>query len=51
MQTNAGFARVDTTFGEVGLVPPLVPDVALLHAPVADAAGHVAVGGPNTEGP
>ena len=37
------YARVDTPFGEVGLLAPLVPDVALLHAPVADRAGNVAL--------
>ncbi|HXY94700.1 MAG TPA: CoA-transferase [Acidimicrobiia bacterium] len=51
MEANAHFARVDTPFGEVGVVAPLVPDVALLHAPVADVAGNVALPGPNMEGP
>src|SRR6267154_6561657 len=27
MEANAGFARVDSPFGEVGLLAPLVPDV------------------------
>ena len=33
---NDGYAEVDSPFGAVGLLAPLVPDVALLHAPVAD---------------
>ncbi|MCJ7437216.1 MAG: hypothetical protein MUP97_05590 [Acidimicrobiia bacterium] len=36
MEANDAYARVDSPFGEVGLLAPLVPDVALLHAPVAD---------------
>jgi acyl CoA:acetate/3-ketoacid CoA transferase alpha subunit len=51
MSTNAGYARVDTPFGDVALVAPLIPDVALLHAPIADAAGNVAMVAPNMEGP
>ncbi len=50
MEANDGFKRVDTPFGEVGLLAPLVPDVALLHAPVADRAGNVAVHPPLLEG-
>ncbi len=50
MEHNEAFARVDTPFGEVGLLAPLVPDVALLHAPVADRAGNVAVHPPLLEG-
>ena len=34
--------RVDTPFGEVGLLAPLVPDVTLMHALVADREGNVA---------
>ena len=44
------YARVDTPFGEVGLLAPLQPDVALLHAPVADRAGNVALHPPLLEG-
>ena len=51
MEQNPGYAHVDSPFGEVGLVGPLVPDVALVHAPVADRAGNVAMSGPNMEGP
>ncbi len=43
MEANDTYERVDTPFGEVGLLAPLVPDVALLHAPVADQAGNVAL--------
>src|SRR5438876_9974325 len=38
MESNAGYACVESPFGEVGLLSPLQPDVALLHAPIADRA-------------
>lgn len=47
---NDAYAELDTPFGRVGLVAPLVPDVALLHAPVADHRGNVAMTGPQMEG-
>jgi len=50
MAANDAYARADTPFGEVGLLAPLVPDVALLHAPVADPAGNVAIHPPLLEG-
>jgi acyl CoA:acetate/3-ketoacid CoA transferase alpha subunit/acyl CoA:acetate/3-ketoacid CoA transferase beta subunit len=50
MATNDGYARAVTPFGEVGLVSPLVPDVALLHAPMADREGNVVVNPPLLEG-
>jgi acyl CoA:acetate/3-ketoacid CoA transferase alpha subunit len=53
MATNAAFTEIDDPFGgpdPVGLMAPLVPDVALLHAPVADRFGNVAVAGPMMEG-
>src|SRR5689334_9045031 len=50
MEQNDDFARVDSPFGEVGLLAPLQPDVALLHAPVADRAGNVALQPPLLEG-
>jgi acyl CoA:acetate/3-ketoacid CoA transferase beta subunit/acyl CoA:acetate/3-ketoacid CoA transferase alpha subunit len=50
METTTAFARVDTPFGEVGLLAPLQPDVALLHAPVADREGNVALHPPLLEG-
>ena len=36
MAANDAYARVDSPFGAVGLVSALRPDVALLHAPIAD---------------
>ncbi len=50
MEANDAFALVDTPFGPVGLLAPLVPDVALLHAPVADRQGNVALHPPLLEG-
>ncbi|MHB1774518.1 MAG: CoA-transferase [Acidimicrobiales bacterium] len=50
MAANEGFARVATPFGEVGLVSPLVPDVALVHAAVADRRGNLALSEPLLEG-
>jgi len=50
MEANEGYARVPSPFGELGLLAPLVPDVAIMHAPVADRAGNVAVGVPSLEG-
>ncbi len=50
MEDNAPYARVDTPFGDVGLLAPLTPDVALLHAPVADRHGNVALHPPLLEG-
>jgi acyl CoA:acetate/3-ketoacid CoA transferase alpha subunit/acyl CoA:acetate/3-ketoacid CoA transferase beta subunit len=50
MEANDGFASVATPFGDVGLLAPLAPDVTLLHAPVADRAGNVALHPPLLEG-
>jgi acyl CoA:acetate/3-ketoacid CoA transferase alpha subunit/acyl CoA:acetate/3-ketoacid CoA transferase beta subunit len=50
MESNSGYARVDSPFGEIGLLSPLQPDVALLHAPLADRAGNVALHPPLLEG-
>jgi acyl CoA:acetate/3-ketoacid CoA transferase alpha subunit/acyl CoA:acetate/3-ketoacid CoA transferase beta subunit len=50
MEANPGFELVKTPFGEVGLLAPLVPDVAILHAPVADRDGNVAFQPPTLEG-
>jgi acyl CoA:acetate/3-ketoacid CoA transferase alpha subunit/acyl CoA:acetate/3-ketoacid CoA transferase beta subunit len=50
MAANDGFEEIDTAFGRVGLLAPLVPDVALLHAPVADREGNVAIHPPLLEG-
>jgi acyl CoA:acetate/3-ketoacid CoA transferase alpha subunit/acyl CoA:acetate/3-ketoacid CoA transferase beta subunit len=50
MEANEGYARVDSPFGQVGLLAPLQADVALLHAPIADRAGNVALQPPLLEG-
>ncbi|GAB3350197.1 CoA-transferase [Amycolatopsis echigonensis] len=50
MADNPGYAEVDTPFGRVGLVAPLTPDVAILHAAVADRQGNLAVAPPMFEG-
>jgi acyl CoA:acetate/3-ketoacid CoA transferase alpha subunit/acyl CoA:acetate/3-ketoacid CoA transferase beta subunit len=50
MAGNDGFATVDSPFGPVGLLAPLRADVAVLHAPVADRVGNVAVAPPLLEG-
>ncbi len=50
METNAGYSTVATPFGQVGLLAPLQPDIALLHAPVADRDGNVAMHPPLLEG-
>lgn len=52
MEENEGFATVKNPFGDgrVGLVAPLRPDVALVHAAVADREGNVAFNPPDLEG-
>jgi acyl CoA:acetate/3-ketoacid CoA transferase alpha subunit/acyl CoA:acetate/3-ketoacid CoA transferase beta subunit len=50
MAENDAYGRVTTPFGELGLLAPLQPDVALLHAPVADTDGNVALHPPLLEG-
>ena len=50
MAANPDYARVDSPFGEIGLLAPLQPDVALLHAPIADRAGNIALHPPLLEG-
>ena len=50
MESNTAFAMVDTPFGRVGMLAPLVPDIALLHAPIADRHGNVALHPPLLEG-
>ncbi len=50
MAANDAFTTVDSPFGAVGLVAPLAPDVALLHAAVADREGNLAVSEPLLEG-
>ncbi len=50
MADNEAFTVADTEFGPVGLVAPLFPDVALVHAAVADRAGNLAFSEPLLEG-
>ncbi len=51
MEQNPGFAVVDSPFGgEVGLLEAYRPDVTILHAPVADTTGNVALSPPLLEG-
>jgi acyl CoA:acetate/3-ketoacid CoA transferase alpha subunit/acyl CoA:acetate/3-ketoacid CoA transferase beta subunit len=50
MEDNGAYTRVPTPFGDVGLLAPLTPDVALLHAPVADRHGNIALHPPLLEG-
>jgi len=47
---NDAFTTVDSPFGPVGLLAPLVPDVTLVHGAVADRRGHVALSEPLLEG-
>ena len=51
MAANAAYAEVESSWGRVGLLAPLQPDVCLLHGVVADQAGNVAVSPPLLEGP
>jgi acyl CoA:acetate/3-ketoacid CoA transferase beta subunit len=41
---------VATPFGEVGLLEAYAPDIALLHAPMADREGNLAFNSPSLEG-
>ena len=50
MEHNEAFSMVDTPFGAVGMLAPLQPDVALVHAPVADRDGNIAFHPPMLEG-
>lgn len=50
MEHNAAFREVDTPFGRVGMLAPLQPDVALVHAPLADREGNLAFQPPLLEG-
>ncbi|WP_134662826.1 MULTISPECIES: CoA-transferase [unclassified Amycolatopsis] len=50
MAENPGYAEVDTPFGRVGLVAPITPDVAIVHAAVADRQGNLAIAPPMFEG-
>ncbi len=50
MESNPAYARLDSPFGPLGLVAPLVPDVTLLHGALADRAGNVVMSEPLLEG-
>jgi acyl CoA:acetate/3-ketoacid CoA transferase alpha subunit/acyl CoA:acetate/3-ketoacid CoA transferase beta subunit len=50
MARNDGFAVIDSPFGPLGLLSPLAPDIALLHAAVADREGNLALSEPLLEG-
>ncbi|HEX5366235.1 MAG TPA: CoA-transferase [Acidimicrobiales bacterium] len=52
MADNPGYAEVPSPFGgaDLGLLEAYAPDIALLHAPVADRQGNVALGAPLLEG-
>jgi acyl CoA:acetate/3-ketoacid CoA transferase alpha subunit/acyl CoA:acetate/3-ketoacid CoA transferase beta subunit len=50
MDSNPDFTVADTPFGPIGLLAPLVPDVALVHGAVADHEGNVALSDPMLEG-
>ncbi|MGD0393212.1 MAG: CoA-transferase [Acidimicrobiales bacterium] len=47
---NQAFSMVDSEFGPVGLLAPLVPDVALCHAALSDPHGNLAMSEPLLEG-
>ncbi len=47
---NRAFSVVDSEFGPVGLLAPLVPDVALCHAALSDVHGNLAMSEPLLEG-
>ena len=50
MADNDGFAVIDSPFGPLGLLEPLVPDVALVHAAAADPAGNLVFSEPLLDG-
>jgi len=50
MVTNPGYAELDSPYGRIGLVQAYAPDIALLHAPLADREGNVAFNPPLLEG-
>src|SRR3954469_8579332 len=50
MAENDAFAQLDSPFGTLGLLAPLVADVAVLHAPVADPDENIALPPPLLEG-
>lgn len=50
MAEQDAFTQVETELGPISLVAPLTPDIALLHAAVADREGNLAIAPPMFEG-
>ncbi|MEI7886137.1 MAG: CoA-transferase [Actinomycetes bacterium] len=50
METNQGYASVETPFGKVGMLQAYAPDIAVVHGAIADAAGNIAFHPPMLEG-
>jgi acyl CoA:acetate/3-ketoacid CoA transferase alpha subunit/acyl CoA:acetate/3-ketoacid CoA transferase beta subunit len=50
MAENDAFSVIDSPYGQLGVLAPLAPDVALLHAAAADRAGNLALSEPLLEG-
>jgi acyl CoA:acetate/3-ketoacid CoA transferase alpha subunit/acyl CoA:acetate/3-ketoacid CoA transferase beta subunit len=50
MADNDAFKVVDSPFGPLGLLEPLAPDVALVHAAAADPAGNLVFSEPLLDG-
>jgi acyl CoA:acetate/3-ketoacid CoA transferase alpha subunit/acyl CoA:acetate/3-ketoacid CoA transferase beta subunit len=50
MAENESFAVIDSPFGPLGVLAPLVPDVALVHAAAADRQGNLVFSEPLLEG-
>ena len=50
MAANEAFSVVDSPFGPLGLLEPLAPDVALVHAAAADPAGNLVFSEPLLDG-
>jgi acyl CoA:acetate/3-ketoacid CoA transferase alpha subunit/acyl CoA:acetate/3-ketoacid CoA transferase beta subunit len=50
MAENDAFSVVDSPYGPLGVLEPLVPDVALVHAAAADPAGNLVFSEPLLDG-
>jgi acyl CoA:acetate/3-ketoacid CoA transferase alpha subunit len=50
MADNEAFEIVDSPFGPLGLLAPLAPDVALVHAALADRQGNLVLSEPLLDG-
>ena len=50
MEENEAFSTVDSPYGPLGLVEPLAPDVALVHAAAADSSGNLVFSEPLLDG-